>query len=528
MTTLEQLAQRIESLENQNRSHARQTRRWRTCAVSLGVLGLGAISIAAAPFAAPSRVLQTERLEILDNNGKLLMRLGRSDDGNVVQFDLWNNAGEQMMRISGNDHGGDIALFNTNQNNVAGLYATATGGEMAVWNQDGGLGVKATGEARGGSLSVHAGKQQLCAIHAADQGGQIDLYNSAGAQVARTGVNTHGGEMALWRSDNTPAFDAGAANTGGAANIYNGQGKRVTRLDSDDEGNGRQIIHQSNELPVITFTGKFAPSAIAVSNERRQTVASLGNNNLGGVLNINNAGGETMADYTVGDAGGAMRILNSQMMTVLSAGVDASSAGSINVMNNRGIAVTTLNADPEGAGVVAINDQAGKPRCRATAGGAGGGLQLINSQTQPVAVLGVSSGGGSLTITNNAGSRVGILGSDADGVGRLDIATASGTNVITASAVADTGGVFTILNSQGHMAAQLLPSDGGGTLNLHDPGGNPLLIAGYSKNTGGAGLSLKNRRGVRIFYAGPDDRGTGTATIWDPDGRYPVQLGGDR
>ena len=79
------------------------------------VLGLGAMaspdpSAGTAPEPQASRVIQTKRLEIVDDAGRVALVATANAQGG--RLDLWNASCANIARLGSNDSGGDLILWN--------------------------------------------------------------------------------------------------------------------------------------------------------------------------------------------------------------------------------------------------------------------------------------------------------------------------------------------------------------------------------------------------------------------------------
>ena len=107
MNTLDQLHERLCVLERKANRDRQSVRRYRLLCAALTLTLVGLLGAAASTMAPVSDVVQTRRLEVVDANGALVFAAHPGRNGGMI--DLWNSAGRNLVRISCNDHGGDLA-----------------------------------------------------------------------------------------------------------------------------------------------------------------------------------------------------------------------------------------------------------------------------------------------------------------------------------------------------------------------------------------------------------------------------------
>jgi hypothetical protein len=348
MTTLQNFETRLAVLERQVTAHRQSALRYRRVCMALLLALIGGACLAAAQARPVADVIRANRIEVLNDAGKLVFAAsaGAPGGGAGGQIDLWNAVGRNVLRASVNATGGDLAVWNNAGANVAGLFATPTGGELAVWTASGNRRVRAAGDDRGGRVEVFdaAGKPSLgLAVNVT--GGEVEVKGSTGAVAARLAAETGGGVSRYFTDSGAEILAAGAgtAGNGGVIHLANGQGQPVFSAVAEDNGCGR--------IDVSGDRGEVAASLAAVKDS-------------GGSLSMNNESGKRMFAVGVMPQGGLINVMNASGIPVFIAGyAEAGRGGAVSVKNGRGVQVFSANTDDKENGTVTVWDADGrKPR----------------------------------------------------------------------------------------------------------------------------------------------------------------------
>ncbi len=94
-----------------------------------------------------------------------------------------------------------------------------------------------------------------------------------------------------------------------------------------------------------------------------------------------------------------------------------------------------------------------------------------------------------------------------------------GGAIFSVDAIKDAGAVMAMMDSSGTKLFLVGTSPAGGLLNLMNPQGNAVVVAGASPDTAGGALTLRNRRGKQIIEAGVAENDDGLVSVWDADGQ---------
>jgi hypothetical protein len=107
MTTMHELERRIDTLQTQVGTLRRSGRRYRNAIAVLGLLLIGAMTIAADDELI-LEVVKARRFEVIDGDGNLVLAARSGDLGG--QLDLWSKNGRNAFRASATRLGGDLAI----------------------------------------------------------------------------------------------------------------------------------------------------------------------------------------------------------------------------------------------------------------------------------------------------------------------------------------------------------------------------------------------------------------------------------
>jgi len=133
----------------------------------------------------------------------------------------------------------------------------------------------------------------------------------------------------------------------------------------------------------------------------------------------------------------------------------------------------------------------------------------------------VSSGamtlGSSLAVNNNAGVPVFAVASDDAGDGRIQLVDHAGNLVIDARTIPGVGGAIMLKTVQGKRVVMLAATSDGGSINLMNARGVPVVLASTSNNHGGA-ITVANERGMSVVNVESDGEQRGAINISDADG----------
>ena len=186
------IEERFEQLERVNR-------RWRTVALSLGlVIGAGLI-MAQGGANHVADVIQIKRLEVINKKGVAVVTLESDQRGGRI---LTTTTDGNLLFETG---GGEISLYNGQGQKLARLSATKNGeGMLATYNHNGEgvIALGATNDGKGAFTTYNGEGQKLVSISATDHGGAISVWSGAGQAVSTIRTNENGeGEVGAWNQD---------------------------------------------------------------------------------------------------------------------------------------------------------------------------------------------------------------------------------------------------------------------------------------------------------------------------------------
>lgn len=184
----------------------------------------------------PQPNVQTQRLEIVDEAGTVVMVIGANEQGGSLA--VKNRWGHTVMLLSAAEQGGALVVNQAETMKPAFIAtATSTGGAFQVMNRDGSRVVDMTAHENGGrfNLADQSGARRI-AMSITEQGaGDISTFNQLDVMNARIFADV-----------------AGA----GALETYRKTGERIISLTSTVEGQGQINTYgtHENEKPLITLT----------------------------------------------------------------------------------------------------------------------------------------------------------------------------------------------------------------------------------------------------------------------------------
>ncbi|MDP7009583.1 MAG: hypothetical protein QGI78_08445 [Phycisphaerales bacterium] len=123
----------------------------------------------------------------------------------------------------------------------------------------------------------------------------------------------------------------------------------------------------------------------------------------------------------------------------------------------------------------------------------------------------------SISVQNSAGIPIFIAASDQEGDGRLQVAEHDGHLVCELRTIAGVGGAIVLNTVEDKRVVTIAATDEGGSMNLMNARGVPVVIASTSDANGGA-LAISNERGITVVHASSDAEQRGALNISDDDG----------
>lgn len=316
---------------------------------------------------------------------------------------------------------------------------------------------------------VGEGDKVVLLAHAAETGGQLDAWSKGGVNTVRLASNDDGGDIAVWSAKGKPVAGLFATATGGRMEVGDTEGKPLATVTRGEEG-GAMILSGAGET---------------ASSMRAEAGAA------GAVISMRRADGE------IG----------------LLAGV-AQGASVLTLKNAEGKEILYAGGATDQSGVLRLGDAAGN-ECAALVAGDGGRLLLKDGAGAVVASI-ASAGagkGGVFELLNGTGGAAVSMDTKGDGGGRFMVGTATGAPAFMAESNGNAGTLATYLNER--RVAAIGAGATGGLVNLLDPNGQPLLVAGAAADGDGGAISVRNARGVQIARMGVDSGSAGELAVYN-------------
>jgi hypothetical protein len=170
-----------------------------------GVFGLVVVGglLAATSLQGVPDVIQAKKIEVVNDDGKVLVQLGNLKGGGVDNGRLVtrNSADEILVELSANGAGGACIVRNKGGRKVAYFNATERGGSLSIRGKDGGSGssinidkdgngsIEVLGVTpAGGSIRTVNGDYSLLVVIAAseDGGGLVETQNGKGVVTSQS------------------------------------------------------------------------------------------------------------------------------------------------------------------------------------------------------------------------------------------------------------------------------------------------------------------------------------------------------
>jgi hypothetical protein len=341
------LEQRVADLERQLAEARRLRGRLQRLSAVLALAGVGAVTIAANLQPEVPQVLQARRIEVVDEQGHVVVAAAASEAGG--QIDVWNADHINVARLWVNAHGGDLAIWNRAGQNVFGAFAGADGGEVGIWDAKGSPALRGHARPDGGVFTVHnaAGTAVVTAGNDKQGAGAIKVSDARGLPRFTAAVDQAGGQTRLLGGDGKPLVVSGAAGTGGGGfvEIFNGQGARVCTTAAGGAGGGRLDLADAAGTVILTADAANDAAALAVTSDTGDPVFAISKRSQGGLMSLMNGAGQTVCIAGAADEGmgGALAIKNGSGRQVLHAGYDSESDGLVTVWDAVGQSLEMLS-----------------------------------------------------------------------------------------------------------------------------------------------------------------------------------------
>ena len=384
------------------------------CAIGALVLGLLAMRDPQAVS-----VIQTKRLEIVDDKGRVTMVATSTPQGG--RLDLWDATGSNTARLGANDLGGDFILWNREGKPVFGAYAQMTGGRAEIGTSLGRPGAVLEAGPGGGRASLYdPNGDPVVAAGAFKTGGAIRLADEKNGEAALLEATDTGGSLTLMASDGAMLARARAGAGGGEFDLASKSGtSRVNAIAND----GDAAVVASGPAGSSKIGATKVAGSIDLFNEKADRIASLESNDGGGLLVCRGGGERPLASLGASSGaarGGLLQVYNAQQSPVVDAAVTGDGAGRVAIGTSAGVATFTAEAGKDDGASISLV-RGGKRSIALLAGANGGLLNLFSSAGVPSVVAGNAddASGGLVLLRSAEGTDLARMGVDEKGSGNV-------------------------------------------------------------------------------------------------------------
>ena len=307
-------------------------------------LSLGFSAALALDRAAPTAVgapndspLSVRELSILGPDGKVVLRLGASADGGVIE--VLAASGSRALTFAGSPRGGRIAVLapdgsrcsylGCDDKSGAGTLLLCKGdrpGLEAGVGSDGGYvrainahGLSAAffGAAEGGGGVVEAHDELgtiLVQLAAGKGGGHVDVRDTRGDPLAvlTAPEEGKGGLLRILRGNGDPVVELGATDLGGQIAVLGG-GARATRalaLLQAVEMGGQLVVNRADGPPGALVAAFKDGGQLALLNREGSRIVEAAGDARGGELTLRTRDGKDAVKATVAAKGGQVQTMD--------------------------------------------------------------------------------------------------------------------------------------------------------------------------------------------------------------------------
>jgi hypothetical protein len=396
------------------RSETRTARLVGGCAIGALVLGLLAMRDPQAVS-----VIQTKRLEIVDDKGRVTMVATSTPQGG--RLDLWDATGSNTARLGANDLGGDFILWNREGKPVFGAFAQMNGGRAEIGSSLGRPGAVLENGPSGGRASLYdPNGDPVVAAGAFKTGGAIRLADDKNAEAALFEATDTGGSLTLTAPDGSVLVRTRAGAAGGELDLASKSGtSRVNAAASD----GDAAVVALGPAGSSKIGASRVGGSIDLINEKADRIASLESNDGGGLLVCRGGGERPLASLGASSGtarGGLLQVYNAQQSPVVAAAVTGDGAGRLAIGTSAGVATFTAEAGKDDGASISLV-RGGKRSIALLAGTNGGLLNLFSAAGVPSVVAGNAddASGGLVLLRSSEGTDLARMGVDEKGSGNV-------------------------------------------------------------------------------------------------------------
>ena len=457
----QELVRRLQVLESRLADERGRRRRFERTAMVLGTVIMVLGVMAAGRGGLIRDVVQTRRLEIIDANDQVVMLAAAARHGG--RLDVWDSEQRNIVRLSGNGVGGDLAMFDRFGRQIVGMYADGRAARLEINNPE--------------------SETPAVLLTAAENGGLLSVADDSGRPLVRMTTEGERGLIALGE----PGRDSviiDSTRAGGRVRVNPNQGTRSVRI----EGDTIRVDGDSHRL--VTISGDEA----------------------GGTLELNDASGRLRLEATASSSGGLLDFRNPAKKSIVSLGGSATARG-LRVRNDAGISVASVGAGKNGSGVLEIADAEGG-RCGVLGvDEAGGRLLLAGRDGRDYVDAGGDNTGGRIEV-RDAEERMAAVMRGATNGGQIVVGLEPGLTGITLDAAQTTTPTISIFGPGGRLVV-LGATATGGLLNLMDVDGAIAIATGAATRGRGGVLSVRNEAGEEVVQAGVTEGDEGIVEIFN-------------
>ena len=448
------------------------------------------------------------------------VRLGSNDNaGGLVH--VFNRAGILASQIGVNPRGdGLIKLNSTNNRTTLELESISEGaGILRLFNEEGTLALRlTTSESLGGRLVIN---------------------NRSGNEAVSASSNNSGdGGLFIRSGRDRPMIEMrnNTDNGGGMVGVFNEEGNETIRLSNFIDGQPFMILkNRLGNVASELIVNEFSDGELTLRSVLTNPTVKLGSNdNAGGIINVFNRGGQTMAAILDNGNGGFIDILNNDGTEVITMGITSENSNARIQVNNRlGNSSAELFSNEFSDGQLTLNSVLNNPTVIVGANdNAGGLINVFNRDGKRVARLTEVEGGflgifntdetemiqigtledlnGLIRVNNRLGNPVADIQSNEFSDGQLTLGSVLKNRTILLTANDNAGGLINVFNKSGSVSAQITETEGDGLFKIFNRDSQLVHQLGINENR--AGLFeiksiYKNPENVAEMGGNEDDEG---------------------
>ena len=376
-----------------------------------------------APGATPETTRVKAPFEVVDEQGRVIMRVRDGDDRLDRGAYVFNESGRSIVGLSSSsDSGGGgkvkvtAAGAETNSEGDQATGVTITGLRQSSGiqiNRDAKKAVLITsdqgdmGKVAGGSIQVfNSAEKAVAVLDSQKDGGSLKLNNSAGKILSSLDTQKDGGSLKLYNSANKAEATIDALSDGGSLKIFDSTNKNAATMESTKTGGTMTVFGADGKKAVGLETSNDGGS-LSVFGKDEKAVGILKSDAGDGKLSINDKDGKVVASVLASDNGGIVKVSKSGDEHT-STSINAIESGLGLMVRKAGAKFAFVGAAGTTSEVGTVYVYAGSDDPVAGLSSTGGrGVVSVYHQAIPIAFLTESDkhpGGGSVTVTDPGGN----------------------------------------------------------------------------------------------------------------------------